>query len=411
MRTRAFLALCLFILIVQLGWGIITPVLPSYARSFGMSNAAVGWVIGIYGLARFVANVPAGQIAERRGRRTVLVLGTLITAIASALMATATGPPQLLFYRLLTGLGAASMLTGAQVIVGDLATSQNRGRMLSMYQGFFVLGVGLGPAIGGVVADQFGQRAPFFAYSLLTLAGCGIALLFIKETRPAARPHLPAPSDTGAAVLRDGSVWSVLRSSAFLLIGVVSFVQFLARTGAMFTVVPLLGEDRLGLSASQIGFALALPNLLNLAVVYHAGVLTDRLGRKRAIVPATLICGMAMALFAVAQSYAVYVLAAAVWGIGSGIAGPAPAAYVADITPDAMRGRVFGLYRSVADSGYIVGPLVLGWLAGASGYTAPLVLVCGLFLCSATLFGRLAPETRRTGASVPLAPLAGGSAH
>ena len=131
MRDRSFLALCALILVNQMGFGIITPVLPAYARSFGLDASSVGLVIGIYGFARFLANVPAGQLAERRGRRQVLIVGTVITSIASALIATATSLPLLLAYRLLAGLGAATVLTGGQIMVGDIATPENRGRMMS----------------------------------------------------------------------------------------------------------------------------------------------------------------------------------------------------------------------------------------------------------------------------------------
>jgi MFS family permease len=98
-----------------------------------------------------------------------------------------------------------------------------------------------------------------------------------------------------------------------------------------------------------------------------------------------------------------------VWGLGSGIAGPAPAAYVADIAPPELRGRAFGLYRSVADSGYIVGPIVLGWMAGETGYTLPLLLTGLLFLTTATLFLRFAPETGRLQAHPLSRPVARGA--
>jgi DHA1 family multidrug resistance protein-like MFS transporter len=411
MRNRTFLSVCILILVNQTGWGIITPVMPAYARSFGLGSGEIGLVIGIYGLARFVANVPAGQIAERRGRRTVLVAGTLITSLASALMVTAANLGQLLAYRMLAGLGAATVLTGGQIMVSDISTPQNRARMVSMYQGFFVLGVGLGPAPGGFLADHLGLRAPFVAYALFSLAACGAALLLIKETRPGTEMvYVPTAADAAAMVTpAAGSMWQLLRSGPFLLIGLVSFVQFVARTGAMFTVVPLLGKDRLDLTASQVGLALAIPNALNLAALYHAGTLADRLGRKWVIVPATLVCGLSMATFALGQSYGVYLLAAAIWGLGSGLAGPAPAAYVADLASAELRGRAFGLFRSVSDSGYIIGPLFLGWLAGASGYTTPLVLTGALFVLSALLFGRLAPETRQQAAPPLRQPLPRGA--
>lgn len=403
MRDRTFLALCLLILVNQIGFGIITPVLPSYARSFGLDASAVGLVIGIYGLARFLANVPAGQLAERRGRRPVLIIGTCITSVASALMATAANLPQLLAYRLLAGLGAATVITGGQVMVGDISRPENRGRMMSTYQGFFLVGVGLGPTPGGFLADRYGLHAPFWAYAVFSALACGVALLLIRETKPregamlargAARPEMPA----------GGSVRAVLLSAPFLLIGAVSFVQFLARTGALFTVIPLLAKDGIGMTASQLGLAMTLVNLLNVAVLYHAGTLSDRFGRKWVIVPATLVSGLAVAMFAASGSYGAFLVSSCVWGIGSGLSGPSPAAYVADIAPAAQRGRVFGAYRSVADCGYIVGPLLLGWLADVSGYTAPLLLTAALFLVVGALFGLLAPEFHRHGVATRLHP-------
>lgn len=404
MRSRVFLTLCLLILVNQFGFGMITPVLPAYARSFGVSASAVGFVIGIFGLARFLANMPAGQVAERRGRRTVLIAGTVVNTAAAALIATAMNLPQLLLYRLLSGLGAAAVLTGGQVMVSDIATPDNRGRMMSMYQGFFLVGVGLGPAPGGILADHLGIRAPFIAYTLFSAAACGLALVLIRETKPQAteRPFQAAVPDsdagtTGAERLRD-----VSRGVPFLLIGAVSFAQVFGRTGALFTMVPLLGQERIGLSASQIGYTLTVVNVLNLATLYHAGTLADRFGRKWIVAPATLISGLAAVTFALSGSYAAFVLAAAVWGVGSGFAGPVPAAYVADLAPPHLRGQVFGMYRSVADSGYVIGPLLLGWLADVSGYTAPLLLSAGLFLLSGTLFALFAPELHRVTKRQPL---------
>src|SRR5262245_18822355 len=93
---RTFLALLALTLVNQIGFGLITPVLPAYARSFGLGAGDIGLVIGIYGFARFLANVPAGLLAQRGGRRPVLITGTAITSIASALIATASTLPQLL---------------------------------------------------------------------------------------------------------------------------------------------------------------------------------------------------------------------------------------------------------------------------------------------------------------------------
>ena len=406
MRDRSFLALCALILVNQLGFGIITPVLPSYARSFGLGPEHIGLVIGIYGFARFIANVPAGQLAERRGRREVLVIGTAITSVASALTVTADSLPQLLAYRLLAGLGAATVITAGQIMVADIATPANRGRMMSVYQGFFLVGVGLGPTPGGLLADHFGLNAPFVAYAVFSAAACVMSMVLIRETKPshAVRVQRAERSPGGTAIaptasMGAGALRRTLTSRAFLLIGFVSFAQFAGRTGAVFTVVPLLGREWIQLSASQIGYAFSLIAVLNIMTIYLSGSLADRFGRKPVIAPAMLVEGIGLALFAFSPSYWMFMLSAAVWGLGAGISGPAPAAYVTDLAPEAVRARVVGYSRSMADAGYIVGPLALGAIAARYGYATPLLLTAGVIVVAGALFWVLAPEfDRRQGA-------------
>lgn len=396
MRNRSFLAVCALILVNQIGFGIITPVLPAYARTFGLGAGAIGLVIGIYGFARFLANVPAGQLAERRGRRPVLIIGTIITAVAAALMATAGSLPQLLAYRLLAGLGAATVITGGQIMVGDLATPENRGRMMSTYQGFFLFGVTAGPVAGGFLADWFSLRASFIAYAAFAAAAAVMAMLLIRETRPD-YPSAPARNeadvDTSEPERNRDAVRRTVFSAGFILVSAVSLTQFIGRTGALFTVVPLLGTEVLHLSASDIGIAFSLVNILNIGTVYFSGWFADRYGRKPVIAPATLVAGLGMAMFAFSGSQTMFMLSAAMWGLGAGISGPAPTAYVADLAPGKSRPQVFGYFRSVSDAGYIIGPIALGWITSQFGYHFPLLLTAGMIVMSGVLFWVFAPET------------------
>lgn len=396
MRNRSFLALCALILVNQIGFGIITPVLPAYARTFGLGAGAIGLVIGIYGFARFVANVPAGQLAERRGRRPVLIIGTIITAVAAALMATADSLPQLLAYRLLAGLGAATVITGGQIMVGDMATPENRGRMMSTYQGFFLFGVTAGPVAGGFLADWFSLRASFIAYAAFSAAAAVMAMVMIRETRPE-YPPAPARTEADGETPEPESTHDAVRrtvfSAGFILVSAVSLTQFIGRTGALFTVVPLLGTETLNLSASDIGIAFTVVNILNIGTVYFSGAFADRYGRKPVIAPATLVAGLGMAMFAFSGSETMFMLSAAMWGLGAGISGPAPAAYVADLAPGKTRPQVFGYFRSVSDAGYIIGPIALGWITSQFGYHFPLLLTAGMIVVSGVLFWVFAPET------------------
>ena len=334
----------------------------------------------------------------------MLIIGTAITAVASALIATASTLPELLAYRLLAGIGAATVITGGQIMVGDIATPANRGRMMSIYQGVFLIGVGLGPTPGGLLADHFGVRAPFIAYAVFSGLACVVAMFLIRETRPTAADHAAmAKIAETTSVAATGTLRQTLASRAFLLISLVSFTQFVGRTGALFALVPLLGDEVVGLSASQIGFAVTVVNLIMIGTVYFSGLWADRFGRKPVIAPASVIAGLGLVIFAFSTSFPVYLIAAAVWGLGAGISGPAPAAYVADLAPPELRASVFGYFRSMADVGYIVGPPVLTWMASTMGYATPLLITGGMIAVAGALFWVLAPEfhLRTASAAVP----------
>jgi MFS family permease len=98
--------------------------------------------------------------------------------------------------------------------------------------------------------------------------------------------------------------------------------------------------------------------------------------------------------YAASNTYLAFLGSAMLWGIASGISGPSPGAYIADIAPAEQRGRIFGLWRSCSDAGYIIGPLLLGWLASLYGFAVPLVLTAAMFVASGAAFALFAPETR-----------------
>ena len=187
---------CLVIAVNQLGFGIIVPVTPIYARSFGVSEAAIGMVVAIYGLGRFLFSAPVGQAADRSGRKRTIFAGTLLTCVGSLLCGLAQDFTQLLLFRFIAGIGSTTVITGTQIVVADVATRENRGRMMSTYQGFFSFAVGIGPSIGGVVAVLAGPRAPFFVFAVLTLVAGAIALGQLPETGESARGLRPHPPGT-----------------------------------------------------------------------------------------------------------------------------------------------------------------------------------------------------------------------
>jgi MFS family permease len=162
-----------------------------------------------------------------------------------------------------------------------------------------------------------------------------------------------------------------------------------------------MGVERIGLDTAAIGIALTIGNLLNLATITVAGVLADRYGRKPVIVPSCLLGAIAFLGFAVAPDYPVFVLSALLWGIGSALGGSA-SAYAADQAPPGGNGVTMGLYRTLGDAGYVLGPFLLGVAAQGAGAQAALLTAAGIAIVSMVPFALLAPETRPRVSAAPL---------
>lgn len=392
-RTRILVWMCVLIAVNQLGFGSIVPALALYARSFDVTQSAIGVAIAAYGLARFLVAVPAGQLADGLGRRTALAAGGLLSALGNLLCALAPTFAAFVGARFVAGAGAALVLTTGLIVIADISTPTNRGRMMSVYQGVFIFAVGIGPLPGGLLATHWGLPAPFLAYAVTSLLAAAVAWLAIPDTKAMQRPDVPEPLEVPyRAQLR-----LLTAHRGFMLVSLLAFVNAVARTGALFNVIPILARDRLALDPDRIGFGLALASVVGLALAYPAGVMVDRYGRKIIIVPATIMSGLSLTLFLLAPTYGWFLAGCAAWSVAMGISGAAPAAYAADTAPPGMNAAALSSYRMLADLGYVVGPIALGLVADLAGADAALGGAAVLLVAVALLFARFAPETYRGG--------------
>ncbi len=410
-ENASLLMVCVATVMIMLGQGVISPVLPLYAKEFGVGAAMVGATISVFGLARMLLNLPAGLLSDRFGYRLLLVGGPAITAIGSFLCAVAGDIWQLLAYRFVAGAGSALFMTGALILVMDISTPENRGRMLSLQLGSLLLGVSIGPAVGGLTAQLFGLRAPFVVVGLLAAASTVWAMKRIPQSQRATPASVDHAEDVAPTAAASGPLRSLFINPGFILISLVSFSIFFTRTGSRQTVIALMGSERLGLSTGALGGIFAMMALLNLMAIGPSGAWADRFGRKRVIVPSLCIMVVALGLFAMTGGLWLFLVAAVLQGIGTGLGGPAPAAYAADVIPSEARGVGMGLFRTYSDIGFVAGPLLLGWIVDATGsFGWALWLNAALLAACALLFGLFARETvprRPEPASPPTTEAAG----
>jgi MFS family permease len=370
-----------------------------------VSQTAIGLTIAVYGMARFLVNLPAGRLADLVGRRPTLALGGAVTVTGAALCAIAPNYGMFLGARFIAGAGAALVMTAGQIVLADIASPHNRGRVMAIYQGVFLFSVGAGAFPGGWLANHYGLASPFWANAIMAGIVTMLALVFVPETRGLRRDSRPVHANGKALAFRD-QVGVIMGTPGFALICLTSFAAFFARTGALFNVIPLLAEDQIGLDPGQIGLGIGMISIVGLVLVYPSGALVDRFGRKAVIVPSTIFTGFAVLGFGIAGTFAAFMLCSILWSTGSGISGAAPAAYVTDIAPPGLTAPALGLYRALADAGYVVGPLLLGIIADVGSPIGALVFTSVLLITAGSLFALRAPEslTGRVVARVSEAP-------
>lgn len=395
---RILFWMCVIIGVNQLGFGAVIPVLPLYAKSFGVSVTAIGMTVAVYGFARFAAALPGAGMCDRIGRRPALAIGGLVSVIGNLWSGLAGVFDEFLLARLVAGAGAGLVMTAGSVVVADISPPERRGRMMATYMGVFLFAVGVGPFPGGVLAEQFGLEAPFHFYALLSVVVGGVAWWLIPETRDFSG-HVHAAGGPPRATFFE-QLRTLSGNTGYLLVCLIGFTNAFVRTGALFSVVPLLATESLGLSPGQIGGAFALGSVLGMGASYPAGAIADRHGRKPVIVPATLMTGVSFIAYWLAPSFAWFLVASIAWGIAAAVSGAAPSAYAADSATPGTNATAMAGYRMLSDVGYVLGPISLGLLADVAGPAVTLATSATIIVAVGGLFARYAPESHprpRTG--------------
>jgi MFS family permease len=337
------------------------PVLTLYADAHGASATAVGLILGAHMTAAAAGSIPLGRVSDVWGRRPLLLGGMAIGVVTSLLLPLAERPASLLTIYALAGLGVAAFTPSALSLVGDAAP---RGRIAYAYGWYSTAhygAIGVGPFVGGLVAEWWGYRPAFVA------SGIGIALaLAIGVAVPLGTPD-PAGRASGVTfvdIRRDLDVWAgwVVAASGL-------FVQ-----GVVFPFFPLLGQER-GLGPAAIGLVFLVLGLANTAARFPAGWLVDRTGRPTlyAIGGVLLASGVTVLLPHVHGTRMLLALAA-LFGAASGVAFVAISAGLAVAAPPAARGLVMGGYSTALYLGFGIGSIAIGPVIGRHGHAAGFAL-------------------------------------
>lgn len=392
--------LCVGELLLAMGLGFLSPILPKFVQSLGVKpeqiGIAVGTAVTAYGIARAGMDLPAGKISRRFGRRILLVGGPALVAVSALGMALATTAYwQLIFWRVLQGAGTASFGVTAIIVLGEISTPVNRGLNISFLWGAFFIGSSLGPGFGGFLGEFFGYRAAFLCYAGLAVLATLWGYLRIPETSSgtAGPPGPSGENRSSPAESRNVSSGTAAYDRNFILISLVAFITMLTVGGTQVTLVPLIGYESLLLREGQVGLSLTVIAAVQLVLTPLAGRLSDLAGRKKMIVAGSLVASLGLYAFVRSGTYWFFLLSALVLGVGRGLSGPVPTAYVVDIAaPKGNYEGILAAFRAISDLGLVIGPVFCGFLMDAGGIPLPVHLTAGMLFLVAVLFGFLGEE-------------------
>ena len=375
---------------VALGFGIVAPVVPLFAKSFGVSAFAASGVISLFALMRFVSATPSGWLVNKFGERRVLSVGLGIVAVSSALAGCSQNYPELLILRALGGTGSAMFTVSAMSLLLRTVDQEHRGRATSLYQSGFLFGGLAGPAVGGLVVG-FSIRAPFFIYAgTLTLAVLATTFGLPKgHGHPDFDVSVSKNDQTPPMLLR-----SALKLRAYWTALAVNLTTGMTTFGIRSTLIPLFVIEVLHKDARSSSFGFLVSSLTQALLLLPVGRMADARGRRTPLIIGVTLLSFALASIMFDKSVMMFYFSMMLIGASSAFLGATPAAVIGDIVGNRRGGQVVGVYQMTSDLGIVIGPLIAGYLRDAThGYFWPfaLGLIISLFTLTLTI---TMPETK-----------------
>ena len=370
---------------VALGFGIVAPDIPAFARHFGVSTAAAASVVSAFALMRIVGALPAGRLADRLGQPAVMAVGIAIVAVSSIVAGFSGSFAELIILRGAGGFGSAMFGVSAQTLLLVSVPAEQRGRASGLFAGGFLVGGISGPALGGIIA-AWSMRAPFLIYGALLIVPAVIAAAVLREK--SSRRAETAPRERRAFA----EIAGALRDRAYRAAATANLADGFAAMGVRSAIVPLFVRDILHRSAIWTGIGFLVVAALNAGALLPAGRLADRFGRRPVIVSGCLVAAAGLVMLTLLPGLTGYLAAMAVFGLGSGFLDVGPAAMLGDIL-GRQGGTVVATYQMAGDVGTVSGPVTAGYLVDVASYGAAFGLGAGVLGLAAVL-GLFAPETR-----------------
>jgi MFS family permease len=341
---------------VALGFGLVAPALPLFAREFGVGKAAAGAVVSAFALMRLGMAPFVGRLVNAFGERVMLATGIAVVAVSSALAGLSQSYWQLLVLRGIGGVGSIMFSVSAASLLVRVTPDHLRGRAQGVWAGAFLVGLIAGPAVGTVASLSL--RAPFFLYAgTLVIAGL-LGLGALRHSELAARNSLRTEPVALAVALRNRAYLAALAAS---------FAGDFSLVGARSAILPQFVTDRLHLSSGWVYAAFLVVSIVSGVLLLPIGRVADTRGRRPVMIAGLLLGGVGLLVLPAVPLAGGLLAASALLGVAGAADSVAPGAVMGDVVAG-RGGTVVAVFQMSGDLGAVLGPIIAGWVADSAGY-------------------------------------------
>ena len=349
--------------LMMTGFGIIMPIFARRLGEFGSGVEALGLMTVSFMVAQLIAAPFMGSLADRYGRRPLVLVALAAFAASNIAFLFATSTTEIIVIRTLEGFFTAGLFPAAMGVVSDVVPEKQRAQWVGVVMGSYGAGLIFGPVLGGVLYDGWGYAAPFIASAIMAVFALVAAIILMPETRTPAvrwREELRARRDSPEVSTKEESLWDSL-PRPFHVFGTLLILDFIIVFTFNFVEPQMVFYfyDELDWTTVQFGVVVG---AYGLAMVFGQLVLgrsSDRFGRKPVIVLGILATTTLYAGLVLVTRFPLMLLVAAVAGLGAALIAPALSSYYLDISDERYRSRILGVKESSAALGGVLGPLLL----------------------------------------------------
>jgi DHA1 family tetracycline resistance protein-like MFS transporter len=372
--TRPLLIIFLTIFVNLVGFGIIIPLLPFYAETFGASPLVIGLLFAVFSLCQLAAAPALGDWSDKYGRRPVLIFSLLGTVVSFVMLAVAHSITMLFLARIVDGLSGGNIST-ARAYVADITQPKDRARAYGLIGAAFGLGFIFGPALSGVLA-KVSYTAPIWAAAAITLVATTMAWLWLPETVHRAHAGVGNPFRYLPALLRRASVGRML---------VIDFVYWFAFS-IFQTTFALFAARRFGFDAPKTGYVFSAFGILG--AIIQGGLIrpiVHRLGDTTTFRYGLVFGAFGLVAAALSHTVVLFMITLVPLAFGIGFGHPTVSSLVSRVARDDEQGRVQGAASAVESLGRTVGPVWGNASLGRFGESMPYLSAAAFLLLTLAL--------------------------